>query len=185
MAGNSQQPDHSPTPSDPANCQGEIPANPLGNQGYGDWSKDSDISVPMTRSVKSVTVKHLICLKKNPLNSKRLPPWITNRGNTARDSWKIVFPELPHQQQYWYLLVLFTEHLFQVARSFPLLHQQGQESHQGAPQRDHTLVRSSYGDITDWGPHFISEVLQQCGKQLGMSWDLRAPWGLQSSRRVE
>lgn len=70
MGGNSQHPDCSPTTTDVANCKRETPANPLGNQCYGDKSTDSDTSVPMTKIVKFVTEKFPICLKNNPLNSK-------------------------------------------------------------------------------------------------------------------
>lgn len=139
----------------------------------------------MTKSVKPVTEKFLICLKKNPLDSNRLSPWFTKRANTPRDYWQIVFPELPHQKWYWYLLLLFIGHPFQVARIFPLLHQQGQESQQATPQRDHTRFGVPIGMPSDRGPHFISEVLQQLSKQLGINWDLHTPWRLQSSRRVE
>lgn len=73
-----------------------------------------------------------------------------------------------------------SRYLFQASRSFPLLHQQRYGSHQGSPQRDHTQVLLS----SDRRSHFISEVLHQLSKQLGVSWDLHSPWRPQSNGMV-
>lgn len=185
MDANSQQPDHGPITSDVANCQGEIPTNPLGNQYYGDWSKDSDISVPMTKSVKPVTEKCLVCLKNNPMDSNRLSPWITKRGNTSRDYWQIVFLSYHTKNDtdisWYYLLDTFSRW----PEVFPCCPNKARKVTKLLLKEIIPRFGVPIGMPSDRGPHFISEVFQQLSKKLGINWDLHTPWRLQSSGRVE
>ncbi|KAK4828092.1 hypothetical protein QYF61_023152 [Mycteria americana] len=146
--------------------------------------QDSIICAGMMGIVKSITVKCPISLKNNPMNRKRPPSGTTRQGNSPRDYWQIDFSELPKQNGYKYLLVL-VDTFSGWPEAFPCHTNKAREVTKlllkeiiprfGVP------IRMS----SDWGPHFVVNVVQQLSKILGIKWDLHTPWRPQLSGKVE
>lgn len=94
------------------------------------------------------------------------------------------FTELPRVGRYKYLLVI-VDHLTNFVEAFPTARATAQ-----------TVVKilleniiPRYGVIemidSDRGPHFVSKVIQEIMRNLGIKWEYHTPWHPESSGKVE
>ncbi|XP_031953098.1 uncharacterized protein LOC116438347 [Corvus moneduloides] len=106
------------------------------------------------------------------------------RGHGPGQQWQIDFTELPRKGGYRYLLVL-TDTFSGWPEAFPTRTAKAREVTKALLQEIILCFGVPATMSSDRGPHFISRVVQQTSRHLGIDWELHTPYHPQSSGQVE
>ncbi|NXJ31172.1 TF29 protein, partial [Dicrurus megarhynchus] len=133
---------------------------------------------------KKVTEGCVICQKINKKAMRKTTPRGQELAVRLFQSTQADFAELPHVQQWKFLLVM-ADHLTHWVEAIPTVRATANAVCKTLLQQ--TIPR--YGMInridSDRGTHFTSKVLQNLTKSLGIDWKLHTLWHPQSSGQVE
>lgn len=127
------------------------------------------------------------CITCRRVNAKNIRKRIMGGRELAHRPFakiQLDFTELPRVGRYKYLLVI-VDHLTNFVEAFPTARATAQ-----------TVVKilleniiPRYGVIemidSDRGPHFVSKVIQEIMRNLGIKWEYHTPWHPESSGKVE
>ncbi|RMB94004.1 hypothetical protein DUI87_29592 [Hirundo rustica rustica] len=135
-------------------------------------------------TVIQVTQQCDICLQTKPKNTPKPKLGQIGKGHGPGQQWQIDFSELPRKGGYRYLLVL-TDTFSGWPEAFPTRSAKAREVTKVLLQEviPHFGVPATIS--SDRGPHFISKIVQQISRHLGIDWELHTPYRPQSSGQVE
>ncbi|RMC04030.1 hypothetical protein DUI87_19367 [Hirundo rustica rustica] len=135
-------------------------------------------------TVIQVTQQCDICLQTKPKNTPKPKLGQIGKGHGPGQQWQIDFSELPRKGGYRYLLVL-TDTFSGWPEAFPTRTAKAREVTKVLLQE--VIPRFGVPDTmsSDRGPHFISKIVQQISRHLGIDWELHTPYRPQSSGQVE
>jgi transposase InsO family protein len=141
--------------------------------------------VPRLSSIaKTVCERCVLCVKNNPRQGPRAPPYAQSVGETPLEDWIVDFSEMPGVQGYRYLLVFICSFSGWV-EAFPTW----TEKVQGVTRCLLKEIIPQFGIPvsieSDNRPASVAEVVQLMGKGLGITWKLHMVYHPQSSGKVE
>ncbi|XP_052631288.1 uncharacterized protein LOC128136155 [Harpia harpyja] len=134
--------------------------------------------------VRQVTQQCDLCLQTNPKNTPKAEMGQIGKGNKPGQQWQIDFTELPRKGGYRYLLVL-TDTFSGWPEAFPTRTAKAWEVTKILVQEIIPCFGVPATMSSDRGPHFVSKIVQQISRYLGIDWQLHTPYHPQSSGQVE
>lgn len=138
----------------------------------------------MLTMAKSVMSKCEICLKNNPVARKHAEMGRVRVGIEPGDYWQVDFVELPRTRGCRYLLV-GVDTFFRWPEALPCRTNQAKETVKWLLREIIPRFGVPLGISSDRGPHFVSSVVKDVSRLLGISWNLHTAWRPQSSGQVE
>ncbi|RMC16813.1 hypothetical protein DUI87_06066 [Hirundo rustica rustica] len=133
---------------------------------------------------RKVTRQCDICLQTKPKNTPKPKLGQIGKGHGPGQQWQIDFSELPRKGGYRYLLVL-TDTFSGWPEAFPTRTAKAQEVTKVLLQEVIPRFGVPAAISSDRGPHFISKIVQQISRHLGIDRELHTPYHPQSSGQVE
>ncbi|RMB88126.1 hypothetical protein DUI87_35515 [Hirundo rustica rustica] len=135
-------------------------------------------------TVIQVTRQCDICLQTKPKNTPKPKLGQIGKGHGPGQQWQIDFSELPRKGGYRYLLVL-TDTFSGWPEAFPTRTAKAREVTKVLLQEVIPRFGVPATISSDRGPHFISKIVQEICRHLGIDWELHTPYRPQSSGQVE
>ena len=125
----------------------------------------------MVELIKSVTERCEICCKNNPKTQNRIQFGKTFEGQAPGEYWQIDFTELPRKGGLKYILVL-VDTFSGWPEAFPCRTNQAREVVKILLREIIPQFGVPLGISSDRGPHFITKIVIEVSRLLGMTWDL-------------
>ena len=164
--------------------KGRAPENTMGVDALYNYLSEKIAARGLYSTVVQVTRQCDICLQTKPKNIPKPKLGQIGKGHVPGQQWQIHFSELPRKGGYRYLLVL-TDNLPWWPEAFPTRTAKAWEVTKVLLQEIIPRFGVPATISSDRGPHFISRIVQQISRHLGIDWELHTPYHPQSSGQVE